>query len=131
MDSTYRQNDNKLWSEMTPREKFRLANSMTTEEINTINPAKVSDYRVAVVDHLETALDELGLEEVEGRYFTTGNNEIRHEITTNDCLTNIKLLKLTFDTETEESMGFYNYHRCRLWIQAYEFLVDEMQSRFV
>lgn len=119
--------EHKIWSEMTEIEKFRLANSMTTEEINAINPAIVSDYRVAKIDSVEYALAELGAKEINRRFILLDEQDEPLEITIDYCESQLMYLTMDFGLETEESYGFYNYHRRRLWIEAYTFLLGELK----
>jgi hypothetical protein len=119
----------RIWESMTPMEQVRLANAMTTEEIDAMPAETTALMRNMKADTLERALGELeSARTTDGRFMYIGDGET-FELTEEYCQRRLTKLSKSFELETEESLGFYAYHTLRLWVEAYTLLLDEYKKK--
>jgi hypothetical protein len=119
----------KIWASLSEEEQVKLANAMTAEEIAAM-PKKLTDVmRGMKANTLNRALGELeAAQTTEGTFIFTGDGDT-FELTEEYCTRRLTELKTKFEGETEESIGFHGYHNLRLWIEAYEVLLNEYKKK--
>lgn len=113
-------------SALSDEEMARFLSTITPEEIEAIPEETRENMRSARANTLERALSELEAEKLsDGRFMFAGEGEA-FEITAGYCRKRLLDLAPRLEKETEESLYFYGYHNLRLWVEAYNFLLQEM-----
>lgn len=117
------------WESLTDKEKLKLANAMTPEEIAAMPEEVTRHMREMKADTLERALGELeAAQATDGSFHYTGDGD-SFELTEDYCQKRLADLTSKFEGETEESVGFYPYHNMRIWIESYTLLLNEYAKR--
>lgn len=120
----------KIWEALSGEEKVKLMNAMTTEEIEAMPKRNRDAMREMTCTTLKRALGELeAVEATDGKFIYNGDGADPFELDKEYCTTQLTRLKKNFEGQTEESLGFYGYHNLRLWIDAYTFLLNEINKK--
>lgn len=117
------------WKSLSTSERVKLANAMSTEEIDAMPKELTDSMRSLSAKTLDRALNELEAVRTEEGTFIFSRDDTSYEITKDYCAERLADLKEKFDGETEESLGFHAYHNMRLWIEAYETLLKEFDNQ--
>jgi hypothetical protein len=119
----------RIWEALTSEQQVRLANAMSAEEIAAMPATLREPLRAMSAKTLDSALNELeAARTTDSTFIFTGEGE-SFELTEEYCTKQLSYLSRKFEGETEESLGFYAYHNLRLWIEAYEVLMNEHRKR--
>lgn len=120
----------KIWEALSQEEKVKLMNAMTSEEIEAMPKNNRDGMREMTCNTLKRALGELeAVQSADGKFIYNGDGADPFELDEEYCTTQLTRLKKNFEGQTEESLGFYGYHNMRLWIDAYTFLLNEIDKR--
>lgn len=119
----------KYWKSLSTTERVRLANAMSTEEIDALPKELTDSMRNLSAKTLNRALNELEAVRTEEGTFIFSRDDTSYEMTKEYCTERLADLKEKFEGETEESLGFHAYHNLRLWIEAYETVLHEFDDQ--